>query len=115
MSEIVEYELPGGRKVYIEADTDRRKGSCEAGVRDVLIVKAGKTFIEAVDSIGPFIETCVESLFGKSHPADEVELSFSFSLSGEIGFIAKTASEGCFSVTVRYKSDGKDKRSDSST
>ncbi len=99
----VRFALQGGGDVYVETkDTDR--GGLIA--RDGVAEEAAQTFEEAVGHLRPIADALMAQVQGLLHAPDEVGLEFGITLKVEAGIlIAKTAGEGNFKVSVKWKKD----------
>lgn len=104
MSNYVEYELKDGVTILIQA-TDEERGGVVRASRDKdgnVIVKAGKKFGDALESIriqALFMRDKLEDL-----RADEVEVKFGLTTTGELGNFAvgKVGVEANYEVTLKW-------------
>ena len=81
----IEYELEDGVTILVQADEDQRTGPVKAsrGKEGNVIVKAGKKFSDALESVrirALLMHDKLEDLH-----ADEVEVKFGLNTTGEVG------------------------------
>ncbi len=106
MTTFIEYELEDGTTILIEA-TESEGGMVPVAARDgkPIIKKAGKKFAEALDSV----KAQAQAIQGKLHElkADEVEVKFSLTTTGELGNFAvgKVGIEANYEITLKWKNE----------
>jgi len=89
--------------VVVEAEGPA--GEVTRGIRGAeLPVRVDQTFEAALAHAQPAALAVVERLRRVAEPPDEIEVEFGIRLSAELGaFIAKTAGDANFSITLRWK------------
>jgi hypothetical protein len=104
MSAYVEYQLEDGTTILIAAPQEVARGMIAAtrGPEDQ-VVKAGKKFNEALQAVVKQAQAMRTSL--KSLRADEVEVTFGLTTTGEMGnfAIGKLGIEANYEVTLKWK------------
>jgi hypothetical protein len=106
MKQIVEYKTQEGTSIFAEVDLPEAAIGQVNAADDV--IKASKSFDEALDDIMPAAQKVVNKLRGLSPHGIEVE--FGIKLSGKLGAVfASAEAEANFTVTVSWshESDGK--------
>ena len=103
----IEYELEDGLTVLIEAPQDDT-GAIVKAARDTdgnVIVRASKKFDEAMDGIRAQAAMMREKL--KDSRADEVQVTFGLTTTGELGNFAvgKVGVEANYAVTLKWKNE----------
>lgn len=111
MPTYIEYELEDGLTILIEAPEDEMGGLVRAA-RDPdgnVIKRAGKRFGEALDGIRAQAAIMRDKLEGLR--ADEVEVKFGLTTTGEVGNFAvgKVGLEANYEVTLKWKNTGGEK------
>jgi len=112
MPTFIEYELEDGLTVLIEAPEDETTGPVRAA-RDNdgnIIKRSEKKFGEALDSIrlqAAMMRKKLEDLY-----ADEVEVTFGLTTTGELGNFAvgKVGLEANYEVTLKWKNMDEEKK-----
>jgi hypothetical protein len=104
MSTYVEYTLPGGATLLVEAPEREAVGFAKAS-RDVggsVVTTAGKTFEDSLAAIKRSAEVLHQQL--ESLSTEEVTVTFKLKVAGELGFaIAKGGMEANYEVTLKWK------------
>ncbi|MBV8402110.1 MAG: hypothetical protein JOZ17_25820 [Acetobacteraceae bacterium] len=104
-TKLVRYELAGGASVLVEEDVDDRGGYVGRG--DVVEL-ARQRFEEALAMLRPATAAVMAEIQALVVGPEEVQLELGFSLKGEVGaVIAKTAAEGSFKLSLKWKPSGK--------
>ena len=104
-TKLVRYKLDGGGSIVVEETVDDRGGY--AGRGDVIEV-AQHRFEEALASLRPATAALMAQIGTLIDEPDEIQLELGFSLKGEVGaVIAKTAAEGSFKLSLKWKPAGK--------
>jgi hypothetical protein len=100
---LLEVSLGSGQKVIVETEDSRASSGAVAGGATI---KLKQSFTEIVEQMAGLIEPLHESITRRAANADELKVEFGFKLSADVGVvIAKTQSEGNFSVTLTWKKD----------
>ena len=111
MSSYVEFELEDGTTVLIEGDDSEgpiAKGGLVPASRDgefgKTVVKAQKTFAEAVDHVRGAANQIVTKLRDLSDPPHEIEITFGLKASGELGnlVVGKGGLEANYTVKMKW-------------
>jgi hypothetical protein len=105
MNKVIEFELPDGSSIFVEADVpsdDPRVGLNPKAVA----VKAQQTFEEALSNVQPIASMIISKLKGLNEPADEVEVKFGLKMTAQAGaIIALTGGEVNYEITLKWKRD----------
>ena len=102
MKHLVEFSLEEGGSVVVEVDEPEGEGTIRAA-RGETIVKAEKTFEEALNKVLPVTKSIVEKLRSFGNKPDEIEISFGVKLNTVAGAVIASASAAAnFDVTVRW-------------
>jgi hypothetical protein len=103
-TKLVRYELSGGGSVVVEETVDDRGGYVGRG--DV-VEAAQQKFEAALATLRPATAAVMAEIRGLIDGPEEVQLELGFSLKGEVGaVIAKTAAEGSFKLSLKWKPGG---------
>ena len=104
MPTYIEYELEDGVTILVQADEDQRTGPVKAsrGKDSNVIVKAGKKFSDALESVRIQALLMYDKL--EDLRADEVEVKFGLNTTGEVGNFAvgKVGVEANYEVTLKW-------------
>jgi len=104
-TKLVRYELANGGSIVVEEAIDDRGGYVGRG--DV-VEAAQHKFEEALAALRPATAAVMAQIEELIETPDEVQLELGFSLKGEVGaVIAKTAAEGSFKLSLKWKPAGK--------
>ena len=121
MTHYMEFELENGETIIMEMDEMPHPPSAtadvamggelvEASLADEgnlpkVVVKANRTFNQALSQIRNSANLIVTRLRDLSDPPDEVEVTFGLKASGEVGniIVAKGALEANYTVTLKWK------------
>lgn len=102
---LMRYELEGGGSVVVEESVSDSGGYVARG--DV-VADARQKFEDALATLRPATAAVMAQIEGLSLQPEEVSLELGFSLKGEVGaVIAKTAAEGSFKLSLKWKPGGK--------
>ena len=102
---LVRYDLANGASVVVEEEIDDRGGYVGRG--DV-VEPARQRFEEALATLRPATAAVMAEVQALVAGPEEVQLELGFSLKGEVGaVIAKTAAEGSFKLSLKWKPPGK--------
>ena len=100
-TKLVCYKMADGSSIVVEEAVDDRGGYVGRG--DV-IEAAQRGFEEALAALRPATAAVMAQINGLMEKPDEVQLELGFSLKGEVGaVIAKTAAEGSFKLSLKWK------------
>lgn len=103
MKQIVEYSLEEGGSILVEADVPEASGF-ERVSRVGDIVKATKTFDEALNRVKPAAQKIIHKLRDLADPPDEVTVTFGIKLGAKAGaLIAAADVEANYTVTLVWK------------
>lgn len=98
---LVRYDLAAGGSVVVEEEVQDRGGLVG---RDDVVGTAATKFEEALATLRPATEVVLDQIAALAKEPDEITLELGFSLRGEVGaVIAKTAAEGSFKLTLKWK------------
>jgi predicted RNase H-like HicB family nuclease len=103
--QLAEFSLSDGTKFLVEVDepetTAIQRVSLPSGQQ---VLKAQKTFEEALDNIKPVASTIISKLRDLNQPADEVEVKFGIKLKADAGAIfASLGGEVSYEITLKWK------------
>lgn len=102
---LTSYALPDGRSVVVEESIEDRGGL--AGRGSDVVEKAKQSFHDALTTLRPAVTAVIEQVEGLAKKPDEVGLEIGFNLKGEVGaVIARTAAEGSFKLSLKWKPSG---------
>jgi len=106
MSEIVEFRLESGERVYLEAAEEPGLGPRPAGRREA-VRKASETFEAALEKVKPAARAVVEA-FREFNQPDEIGLEFGieFKTSANV-FVLTGEANAAFKLSLKWKSDEK--------
>jgi hypothetical protein len=103
--QFLEYTLDDGTTVLIQAPADMQPSGPvkSAGIAQQNIVQAERTFNEALESVRKQAKQLRQKL--EDLRADEVEVTFSLTATGEVGnfAIGKVGIEANYEVTLKWK------------
>ena len=103
---LTEFELQDGSTVIVQTlEPPTPPGVEEIGRGDELARRASKTLEEAIDQVRPAIEVISTKIRAMVEEADEVQVEFGITLSGEVGgmlFFAKAGAEANLGVTITW-------------
>lgn len=110
MAKYVEFPLPDGGAIVIEAADDKRatagSGFVKSGAeaRDAAD-KASQAFDASLDSVRQSANVLLEKLNGLSQKPDELEVTFGLKVSGELGqlVVAKGGADANYHVVLRWR------------
>ncbi len=109
MTTYVEYELEDGTTIWVESKEADAGGLVKAArdSGDQVIIKAGKKFGEALESIRAQAIALRRRL--EDARADEVEVKFALKTTGELGnfAIGSVGAEAAYEVTLKWKNEPK--------
>ena len=102
---LVRYDLANGASIVVEEEIDDRGGYVGRG--DV-VEPARQKFEEALAMLRPATAAVMAEIQTLVDGPEEIQLELGFSLKGEIGaVIAKTAAEGSFKLSLKWKPAGR--------
>jgi hypothetical protein len=105
-SRLTEFELEDGSSVIVQTlePATAEAGVEEVGRADEVTKKAAETLEKSIDDIRPAIEAVSTKIREMAKSADEVQVEFGITLSGELGgVIVKAGAEANFGVTLTWK------------
>jgi hypothetical protein len=103
LTELVEYELADGTRVFVEVDEVSTGPVTRGGGRDA-IVKATGTLEDALRRIGPMTAAAFDQLRQLAEAPDEIDIEFGVKLHAEMGaIIAKSGGEANFQISLRWR------------
>lgn len=104
MKQIVEYSLEEGGSILVEVDVPE-SGGFERASRLGEIVKAGKSFDEALEQVKPAAQKIIGKLRSLTDPPDEITVEFGIKLGAKAGaLIASADAEANYTVTLIWRS-----------
>ncbi|MFM7192735.1 MAG: CU044_2847 family protein [Microcystaceae cyanobacterium] len=103
MKQLVEYKLPDDSTIFVEVEEPKTPGPTPVAKPGQQAIKAGKTFLEALDTLEPMINALKQKINGLTDPADEVEVKFGVKLSGQLGAVITVGGEASYEITLRWK------------
>ena len=107
MKPLVEFALDDGSSILIEVEDLPRMGADEGLVSipgQQIIVKAQKSFSDALEKIKPTAATIVDKVRSLPDPPDEVEVKFGIKMAAEARAVVAAASlEGNYEITLKWK------------
>lgn len=104
-TKLVRYDLTGGGSILVEEAVEDHGGLAGHGG---VIEEAGQKFEDALAMLRPATAAVLNEVRSLIDSPDEVELELGFSLKAEFGaVIAKTAGEGSFKLSLKWKPPGK--------
>ena len=102
---LVRYELASGASILVEEEISDRGGYVGRG--DV-IEPERQRFEEALATLRPATTAVMAEIQTLIDGPEEIQLELGFSLKGEVGaVIAKTAAEGSFKLSLKWKPPGR--------
>ena len=103
---LTEFELPDGSTVIVQTlEPPTPAGVQEISRPDELASRASKTLEQAIDQVRPAIEVSSTKIRQMAEAADEIQVEFGITLSGEVGgmlVFAKAGAEANFGVTITW-------------
>lgn len=106
LDRLTEFTLEDGSSVIVQTlePATAQEGVDEIGRADELAKKASQTLEKSIDDIRPAIEAVSAKIREMAKSANEVQLQFGITLSGELGgVVAKAGAEANFAVTLTWK------------
>ncbi|MEM9567029.1 MAG: CU044_2847 family protein [Cyanobacteria bacterium P01_E01_bin.34] len=105
MTKLVKFDLGNGETVDIEVEdiqTEAEIQPCALTPGEVA-ARARKTFNEALDGVAPMVKAMKTKLNSLTDPGDELEVTFSIKMSGEVGaVVTKVGGEATYEVKLRW-------------
>jgi hypothetical protein len=99
---LVRYDLATGGSILVEEAISDRGGL--VGGDEGVINRAGLSFEAALATLRPAASAVMKAVENLIEGPEEVQLELGFSLKGEVGaVIAKTAAEGSFKLSLKWK------------
>ena len=102
MKQLVEFPLSDDNSILIEVDEPATPGEEPVSRNGEMIVKAQKTFEQALANIDPMVRAIKKKFDEMEDAADEVEVKFGVKLSGEVGAIITVGGEASYEITMRW-------------
>lgn len=104
VKQLIEFELEGSGTIIVEVDWPESR--MERTSRGDSIVKATKSFDQALDHIKPAAQTVIAKLRSLADAPDEMEIEFGLKFAAKAGVvIASSDTEANFKVVMKWRRD----------
>ena len=104
MSELIEYTLEDGSKLYVETvETADGTPLVEASRAGKAIKRASQSFSEALDTLKPAASAIIGKVRELSDPPDSIAVEFGLTLTAEAGaYVAMLGTTANYKVTLTW-------------
>ena len=114
MKRLVEFPLEDGTSILVEVEGDEaEEGIVKASRGSKTVIKAQRTFEEAMDKIKPAASVIIAKIRSLHDAPDEVEVEFGLKLSAEAGaYVASAGVEANYTVTIKWAKEEEEQKQD---
>ena len=104
MKQLVEFLAEGNESIKVEIENPEiEEGEVEVS-RGGAMVKASKSFQNALETVKPISEVLIEKFSSLSKPPGEIEVEFGIKMNAEFGvFVASSNLEANFKIKLKWK------------